>query len=98
MTQFTGCGQSEVSSVARGVLRAFARGEADGHKLALAQAEQAENSARRGDSREAEQLDVLRSALEALEGPAPERIQAGMYLLKHLAAGAPAVLANTYTA
>jgi hypothetical protein len=98
MEQFTSCGWSEVSSVAKGVLRAFERGEAAGREKALAQAELFERASANWDAREAEQFDVLRGALEALEGPTPERIQAGMYLLKHLASGAYLALSNSYTA
>jgi hypothetical protein len=98
MEQLTSYGWSEVSSVAKVVLRAFERGEAAGRERALAQAELFERSSATLDARESEQFDVLRGALEALEGPAPERIQAGMYLLKHLASGAYLALSNSYTA
>lgn len=98
MAQTTSCGWPEISSVARGVLRAFERGEAAGREKALAQAELFESFSGPWDAREDEQFDVLRGALEALEGPAPERIQAGMYLLKHLASGSPLAFSNLYTA
>jgi hypothetical protein len=97
MPQFTSCGWSGVSSVARGVLRAFERGEGAGRREVLAQAELYGRS-EPWDACEAEQFDVLRGALEALDSPAPEQIEAGMYLLKHLASGAPLALSNSYTA
>jgi hypothetical protein len=98
MSQFTSCGRSGVSSVARGVLHAFERGEAADHQRALAQAGLFVNRSARWDACEAERFDVLRGALEALEGPGPERIQAGLYLLEHLAGGTPSPLANFQTA
>jgi hypothetical protein len=98
MSQFTSCGRSEISSVAKGVLRAFEHNAEAGRERALQQVELLEHSAAPWDACEAEHFDVLRSALEALEGPAPERIQAGVYLLKHLANGAAVALANCYTA
>lgn len=97
MSQFTSFEWSGVSSIARGVLRAFERGDGAGRQEVLAHAELYGRSTP-WDACEAEQFDVLRGALEALEGPGPERIQAGMYLLKHLASGAPLALSNSYTA
>jgi len=98
MSQFTTCGRSGISSVARGVLRAFEHGGPVGRERALEQVELYEYASGPCDAREAEQIDVLHSALDALAGPGPERIQAGVYLLKHLANGAPVALANSYTA
>ena len=85
MSQFTNCGRSEVSSVARGVLRAFERGAAADRQTVLAEAGLFVPRSAHWDECEAERLDVLRSAVEALKGPRAERVQAGLYLLEHLA-------------
>ncbi len=98
MSQFTSYGRSGVSSVARGVLQAFERGEAADHQTALAQAGLFVHRSARWDACEAERLDVLRGALEALDGPKAERIQAGLYLLEHLAGGTRSALASFQTA
>jgi len=98
MSQFISCGRSGVSTVARGVLRAFERGEGAGHQRALAQTGLFVDGSARWDACEAERFEVLRDAVEALEGPGPERIQAGLYLLEHLAGGRRPAVAKVYTA
>jgi hypothetical protein len=97
MSQFTNCGRSEVSSVARGVLRAFERGAAADRQTALAEAGLFIPRSAPRDACEAERLDVLRSAVEALNGPRAERVQAGLYLLEHLADGTGSLPAEFHT-
>jgi hypothetical protein len=85
MTQSTNCGQPDVAQIAGSILNAFQRSREAALVAALTEAERFVHESRRLDTREAERLDVLRGAMKALEGPRQQQVQAGIYLLEHLA-------------
>ena len=98
MSQFTNCGQPDISTIAVGVLNAFRREQGEGRREALALAERFVHQSKCLDAGEAERIDALEGALEALEGPSREQVQAGMFLLEHLAKKATPALASYQTA
>jgi len=79
MPQFSRCAPSDARSIADLVLYEFQQGNTG------VAAEQLTHEMRGLDSAEAERIEVLEGALAALSGNRQGQIEAGMYLLKHLA-------------
>ena len=80
MPKFPGC-----ASVAAQALYAFRRGDRTGRESALARAERLARQSPDLDSSEAERIEALHGAILALNGSRQEQVQAGIYLLEHLA-------------
>ncbi len=85
MPKFPSCAQPDAASIASHALYALRRGDAAGHQEALARAERLALQSTVLDASDAERIEVLHGALQALTGPRQEQIQAGIYLLEHLA-------------
>jgi len=80
MPKFASC-----ASVAAQALYAFRKGDRTGRESALARAERLFRQSPDLDSNEAERIEALHGAILALNGSRREQIQAGIYLLEHLA-------------
>jgi len=78
MPQFSRCVRSDARSIAGRVLYEFQQGHA-GVDAVEQLTEQVHDAA------EAERIEVLQGALQALSGNRQGQIEAGIYLLKHLA-------------
>lgn len=83
--------QPDAASIASHALRAFRRAGASDREEALAKAERQANELAVLDASDAERVEVLHGALRALAGPRQDQIQAGIYLLEHLASCAQTV-------
>lgn len=91
MSQSPRCAQPDAASIAANALYALRRGRAADLQEALARAERQAHRLAFLDSGETERVEVLRGALDALAGGNQDQIQAGTYLLGHLASG-PALI------
>ena len=87
MSKSRGSAPLNAASIAGSVLDAFQFGQAADRTEALARAGVQVHQLTDPDSGEAERMDVLRGALEALAGSRREQVQAGIWLLQHLASG-----------
>lgn len=85
MSKFPSCAQPDAAGIASHALYAFCRGDAADRQEALAKAERLTHQMTGLDATDAERIDVLHSALQALTSSRQEQIQAGIYLLEHLA-------------
>ncbi len=95
MPKFSSCVQPDTASIASQALYAFRRGDAADCRNALAAAERLAFQLTAVDEGEAERMEALHGALQALSGPREERIQAGVYLLEHLAGRSAAAAAGS---
>ena len=83
MSKFPRFARPNVASIADSVLSAFRRGDAADCEAALRRAERMAQQL--SDADEAERMEALCGALSALAGARREQVQAGIYLLEHLA-------------
>jgi len=98
MPKSSSCAQPDAASIAANALYALQRGCAADLEEALARAERQAHQLVVLDSGETERIDVLRGALQALAGGNQDQIQAGTYLLGHLASGPALTRAALQTA
>lgn len=85
MPKFPSCAQPDAAGIASQALGAFRRGDTAGRREALAKAERLAHQSTMLDASDAERVEVLHGALQALAGTRQEQVQAGIYLLEHLA-------------
>jgi len=85
MSKFPSCAQPDAAVIASHALDALRRGDSAGRQEALARAERLAHQSTVVDASDAERIEVLHGALQALAGPRQEQVQAGIYLLEHLA-------------
>jgi len=85
MPHFPSRAQPDAASIASHALCALRRAGASDRDEALAKAERQAYELAVLDAGDAERIEVLHGALQALAGPRQDQVQAGIYLLEHLA-------------
>ncbi|HLG96577.1 MAG TPA: hypothetical protein VKX49_09745 [Bryobacteraceae bacterium] len=85
MSQFMSWHGQNVAAVASRVLFAYKYRPTRRLREEVAHARRFFHKTQGLDELETERLDVLRGAIESLDGPRPEQVRAAIHLLEHLA-------------